>query len=195
VFRRAPNRFHTIWRRARILRRCLPVLVHRPPRSGVLPSRSLVRDRNRRAPRLGPEAPVWAPVVCPARRKPGSRQPEQYALDRGHGQILPTGPAALSYSRVRYPVMTSSTSTYAAWQRLAGRPGGGRLFSVAAIRVPYFASVLPHVVRMEPGLAEVRIPKWFMPPRRCARGPRWTDRISRRCLTAPRGSTSSYRSA
>lgn len=28
-------------------------------------------------------------------------------------------------------------------------------------RVPYFASVLPHVVRMEPGLAQVRIPKWF----------------------------------
>src|SRR5699024_2096426 len=28
-------------------------------------------------------------------------------------------------------------------------------------RVPYFASVVPHVVRMEPGLAEVRVPKWF----------------------------------
>lgn len=27
-------------------------------------------------------------------------------------------------------------------------------------RVPYFASVLPHVVRMEPGLAEVLVPKW-----------------------------------
>ena len=58
--------------------------------------------------------------------------------------------------------MSSSTSTYAAWQRLSGRPGGSRLFSVAAMaRVPYFASVLPHVVRMEPGLAEVRVPKWF----------------------------------
>src|SRR6202021_3237698 len=44
----------------------------------------------------------------------------------------------------------------------SGRPGGSRLFSVAAMaRVPYFASVLPHVVRMEPGLAEVRFPKWF----------------------------------
>ena len=53
------------------------------------------------------------------------------------------------------PLMTSPTSTYAAWQRLSGRPGGSRLFSVAAMaRVPYFASVLPHVVRMEPGLAE-----------------------------------------
>jgi acyl-coenzyme A thioesterase PaaI-like protein len=59
--------------------------------------------------------------------------------------------------------MTSPTSTYAAWRRLSGRPGGTRLFSAAAMaRVPYFASVLPHVVRMEPGLAEARVPKWFM---------------------------------
>src|SRR6201994_1611492 len=58
--------------------------------------------------------------------------------------------------------MTGSTSTYAAWQRLSGAPGGSRLFSIAAMaRVPYFASVLPHVVRMEPGLAEVTVPKWF----------------------------------
>jgi acyl-coenzyme A thioesterase PaaI-like protein len=58
--------------------------------------------------------------------------------------------------------MTTPTSTYAAWQRLSGRPGGSRLFSIAAMaRVPYFASVLPHVVRMEPGLAEVQVPKWF----------------------------------
>ena len=56
--------------------------------------------------------------------------------------------------------MTSPTSTYAAWRRLSGRPGGTRLFSAAAMaRVPYFASVLSHVVRMEPGLAEVRVPK------------------------------------
>ncbi|ORW90911.1 hotdog fold domain-containing protein [Mycolicibacter terrae] len=57
--------------------------------------------------------------------------------------------------------MTGSTSTYRAWRRLAGIPGGTRLFSAAAMaRVPYFASVLPHVVRMEPGLAEVLVPKW-----------------------------------
>lgn len=43
------------------------------------------------------------------------------------------------------------------------RPGGTWLFSAAAMaRVPYFASVLPHVVRMQPGLAEVRVPKWFL---------------------------------
>lgn len=36
------------------------------------------------------------------------------------------------------------------------------MFSAAAIaRVPYFASITPHVVRMEPGYAEVTVPKWF----------------------------------
>ncbi len=59
--------------------------------------------------------------------------------------------------------MTAPTSTYQAWKRLSGLPGGTRLFSAAAMaRVPYFASILPHVVRMEPGLAEVRVPKWLM---------------------------------
>ncbi|MCP9275387.1 hotdog fold domain-containing protein [Mycolicibacterium arenosum] len=56
----------------------------------------------------------------------------------------------------------SQTATYVAWQRLAGVPSGSRVFSIAAMaRVPYFASVLPHVRRMEPGLAEVDVPKWF----------------------------------
>jgi len=37
-----------------------------------------------------------------------------------------------------------------------------RLFSTAAmVRVPYFASIVPHVVRMQPGLAEVTVPNWF----------------------------------
>jgi acyl-coenzyme A thioesterase PaaI-like protein len=58
--------------------------------------------------------------------------------------------------------MSSSTPTFRAWQRLNGLPSGSRLFSVAAMaRVPYFASVLPHVRRMEPGFAEVDVPKWF----------------------------------
>jgi len=48
------------------------------------------------------------------------------------------------------------------WQRLEGLPTGRRLFSAAAMaRVPYFASILPHVRRMEPGFAEVDLPKWF----------------------------------
>ena len=58
--------------------------------------------------------------------------------------------------------MVNRTPTYQAWKRLGGVPGGSRIFSVATmLRVPYFASVLPHVVRMEPGLAEVTVPKWF----------------------------------
>ncbi|MCV7256027.1 DUF4442 domain-containing protein [Mycobacterium hackensackense] len=58
--------------------------------------------------------------------------------------------------------MWPPSSTYRAWQQLSRRPGGTVLFSAAAmIRVPYFASVLPHVRRMEPGLAEVTVPKWF----------------------------------
>ena len=58
--------------------------------------------------------------------------------------------------------MAGSTSTYRMWKRLAERPGGSRLFSVAAmVRVPYFASIVPHVVGMEPGFAEVEVPKWF----------------------------------
>jgi hypothetical protein len=58
--------------------------------------------------------------------------------------------------------MAARSPTYRAWQRLAGRPGGTLLFSAAAMmRVPYFASIVPHVVGMEPGLAEVTVPKWF----------------------------------
>src|ERR1700744_1833548 len=40
-----------------------------------------------RVPRMRPDAPGWALVVCPARRKPGARQPEQYASDRGPFKI------------------------------------------------------------------------------------------------------------
>jgi acyl-coenzyme A thioesterase PaaI-like protein len=58
--------------------------------------------------------------------------------------------------------MAASTTTYRMWKRLSERPGGSRLFSAAAmVRVPYFASIVPHVVRMEPGFAEVTVPKWF----------------------------------
>jgi acyl-coenzyme A thioesterase PaaI-like protein len=48
------------------------------------------------------------------------------------------------------------------WKRLAKRPGGTRLFSAAAmVRVPYFASIVPHVVHIEPDFAKVTVPKWF----------------------------------
>jgi acyl-coenzyme A thioesterase PaaI-like protein len=58
--------------------------------------------------------------------------------------------------------MAAETTTYRMWKRLDSVPGGTRLFSAAAMaRVPYFASIVPHVVRMEPGFAEVIVPKWF----------------------------------
>jgi len=58
--------------------------------------------------------------------------------------------------------MAAPTTTYRLWKRLAERRGGSWLFSAAAmVRVPYFASIVPHVVRMEPGYAEVTVPKWF----------------------------------
>lgn len=58
--------------------------------------------------------------------------------------------------------MSTPSPTYRAWKQLSGRPGGSLMFSAAAmVRVPYFASVLPRVVTMEPGYAEVAVPKWF----------------------------------
>jgi acyl-coenzyme A thioesterase PaaI-like protein len=58
--------------------------------------------------------------------------------------------------------MANTTPTYRLWKTLTARPGGSRIFSAAAmVRVPYFASIVPHVRRMEPGFAEVSVPKWF----------------------------------
>ncbi|MGW4478795.1 hotdog fold domain-containing protein [Rhodococcus triatomae] len=58
--------------------------------------------------------------------------------------------------------MTTVTPTYRAWQRLPGNMLGSILFSVGmCARVPYFASVLPRVVALEPGRCEVRAPKWW----------------------------------
>lgn len=60
------------------------------------------------------------------------------------------------------PPTRTPSATYRAWKKLSSLPGGTWAFSAAAMaRVPYFASILPHVVRMEPGLAEVTVPKWF----------------------------------
>jgi acyl-coenzyme A thioesterase PaaI-like protein len=53
-------------------------------------------------------------------------------------------------------------ATYALWRRLAGRPLGRQLFSLAmCLRVPYFATVVPTVVELRPGHCEVRAPKWI----------------------------------
>lgn len=55
-----------------------------------------------------------------------------------------------------------SSPTYNTWQKLQGKPAGSALFSAAMMaRVPYFASVLPRVQKMEPGRCEVTAPKWI----------------------------------
>ncbi len=59
-------------------------------------------------------------------------------------------------------MLRSVASTFALWQRLAGRPLGKRLFSLAvSARVPYFRTILPTVLEMRPGFAEVSAPKWW----------------------------------
>ncbi|MGV9674897.1 hotdog fold domain-containing protein [Nocardia sp. NPDC003482] len=58
--------------------------------------------------------------------------------------------------------MTKETTTLRGWKRLPDNRLGHTLFSLAMVaRVPYFGTVLPTVVRLEPGLCEVRAPKWF----------------------------------
>ena len=53
-------------------------------------------------------------------------------------------------------------TTYTLWQRLAARPMGKRLFSLAmSVRVPYFRTIVPTVLEMRPGFSEVRAPKWW----------------------------------
>ncbi|MFI2232554.1 hotdog fold domain-containing protein [Nocardia testacea] len=58
--------------------------------------------------------------------------------------------------------MTNETGTYRGWRKLPDNPFGHGLFSLSMVaRVPYFATVLPRVVRLEPGRCEVKAPKWF----------------------------------
>lgn len=67
---------------------------------------------------------------------------------------------SLSYRLVSYAAEVATT--YTLWQRLAGRPLGKRLFSLAlSARVPYFRTIVPTVLEMRPGFAEVRAPKWW----------------------------------
>jgi hypothetical protein len=60
------------------------------PRGRVChPHAAWTATKIRHVPRMGPDAPVWTPIVCSTRRKPGAKQPEQYAPDPGIGQIQP----------------------------------------------------------------------------------------------------------
>jgi acyl-coenzyme A thioesterase PaaI-like protein len=58
--------------------------------------------------------------------------------------------------------MSKETATYRGWQKLPDNRLGHALFSLGMVaRVPYFAGVVPTVVRLEPGRCEVTAPKWF----------------------------------
>ena len=58
--------------------------------------------------------------------------------------------------------MTHETATYRGWRKLPDNPLGRGLFSLGMVaRVPYFGTVLPRVLRLEPGRCEVAAPKWF----------------------------------
>ncbi|MBF6327621.1 hotdog fold domain-containing protein [Nocardia transvalensis] len=58
--------------------------------------------------------------------------------------------------------MTKETTTLRGWRKLPDNRLGHALFSLGMVaRVPYFGTVLPTVVRLEPGLCEVTAPKWF----------------------------------
>ncbi|MBJ7458648.1 MAG: DUF4442 domain-containing protein [Thermoleophilaceae bacterium] len=58
--------------------------------------------------------------------------------------------------------MKTQTPTYRAWRTLPDNRLGSTIFSLAmCLRVPYFATILPHVVALEPGRCEVTAPKWW----------------------------------
>lgn len=58
--------------------------------------------------------------------------------------------------------MATSSPTYRSWQALPDNAFGHAVFSLAvSVRVPYFASILPRVTKLEPGLCEVRSPNWW----------------------------------
>ncbi|MCP2289405.1 hotdog fold domain-containing protein [Nocardia amikacinitolerans] len=58
--------------------------------------------------------------------------------------------------------MSKETATLRGWKKLPDNRLGHALFSLGMVaRVPYFGTVLPSVVRLEPGLCEVTSPKWF----------------------------------
>ena len=58
--------------------------------------------------------------------------------------------------------MSNETATYRGWQKLPDNRLGHALFSLGMVaRVPYFGTIAPSVVRLEPGLCEVTAPKWF----------------------------------
>lgn len=55
-----------------------------------------------------------------------------------------------------------TSSTYAMWNKLPKGPVQSIAFSLGmCVRVPYFRTVLPRVVELEPGRCVVTAPKWW----------------------------------
>jgi acyl-coenzyme A thioesterase PaaI-like protein len=58
--------------------------------------------------------------------------------------------------------MPQETATYRSWKKLPDNRIGHTLFSLGMVaRVPYFGTVLPNVIALEPGHCEVTAPKWI----------------------------------
>lgn len=76
--------------------------------------------------------PVWALVVCPARRKPGAGQPEQYAPDHRFGQIAAGSGAAAGGRLLSAPDPALTTHTLDSTVEYRVRNGGMRSSQVAA---------------------------------------------------------------
>lgn len=101
-----------------------------------------------------------------APRVPACRRPFRLPVSQEEKLVLVH---AREYSRSARRLLVSNmgampteTSTYTMWRKLAGVPGGRRLFSTAvALRAPYFLTVLPTVRELRPGRAEVSSPKWW----------------------------------
>ncbi len=56
------------------------------------------------------------------------------------------------------PGMSSNPTALRLWQRLGGTSPGRWLFSrVVCLKAPYFASIAPRILRLEPGCCEARL--------------------------------------
>lgn len=77
--------------------------------------------------------------------------------------FIPTGSlSSMTSSSSSFDANRNSSPTFAMWKKLSSKPGGRALFSAAVCaKAPYFATVLPKVVEMRPGYAQVKVPKWI----------------------------------
>ena len=58
--------------------------------------------------------------------------------------------------------MATETAVYRSWKKLPDNRIGRALFSLGVVaKAPYFGTVVPTIVALEPGYCEVTAPKWF----------------------------------